>query len=84
MRDLDQKRSAIEDQEHQLQTQTERKRELAGVSASVEEFCQRVESGLVNATFEQKRVLVDESYPKLDGRKSSPPFHSSANPCRIL
>jgi len=32
--------------------------ELAGVAGSVEEFCERVRSGLANATFEQRRELV--------------------------
>ena len=32
---------------------------LAGVAGSVEEFCERVRSGLADATFEQRRKLVE-------------------------
>ena len=30
------------------------------------------------------KKMMNESHPKLDGRNSSPPSHSSASPCRIL
>lgn len=39
--------------------QVDRKKELAELVTSVEEFCQRVQDGLANATFEQKRQLVE-------------------------
>lgn len=58
-KDLEQKRRGFEEQERQLQAQAERKTELAGVSRSIEEFCGRVQAGLENATFEQKRALVE-------------------------
>jgi site-specific DNA recombinase len=32
--------------------------ELAGIAGSIEDFCERVGVGLANATFEQKRKLV--------------------------
>lgn len=57
--DLEEKRRVLEGQEQQLQAQVERKLELAGVSASIESFCQRIQAGLKNATFENKRQLVE-------------------------
>jgi len=33
--------------------------ELAGVAGSLEDFCERVRGGLANATFEQRRKLVE-------------------------
>jgi site-specific DNA recombinase len=35
------------------------KMELAGVAGSIEDFCERVRGGLADATFEQKRKLVE-------------------------
>jgi site-specific DNA recombinase len=32
---------------------------LAGIVGSVEDFCERVRGGLANATFEQRRKLVE-------------------------
>jgi hypothetical protein len=46
-------------QEHQLEAQGEQRRELAGMMQSIEEFCQRVALGLSQASFEQKRQLVE-------------------------
>ncbi len=33
--------------------------ELAGVAGSIEDFCERVRRGLADATFDQKRKLVE-------------------------
>lgn len=57
--DLEQKQEALTAQERQLAMQVDRKKELAELVTSVEEFCQRVQDGLANATFEQKRQLVE-------------------------
>jgi site-specific DNA recombinase len=57
--DLDGKRQGLEDLEKQLDNQVDRKKELIGLAASVEDFCARVRIGLENATFEQKRKLVE-------------------------
>jgi hypothetical protein len=57
--ELEQKRQALLEQELQLQVQVDRRVELAGVVASVEDFCRRVQAGLSEATFEQKRMLVE-------------------------
>ncbi len=57
-RDLDQKGQALETQEKQLEAHVNRQAELAGLAVSVEAFCQRVQTSLTNATFEQRRQLV--------------------------
>ncbi len=58
-RELEQKAQALETQEQQLDSHIDRQAELAGLAASVESFCQRVATGLANATFEHKRQLVE-------------------------
>ena len=50
---------ALSGQERQLQAQAQQRTELACVVGSVEDFCERVRSGLANATFEQRRRLVE-------------------------
>jgi site-specific DNA recombinase len=57
--DLDSKRQGLEDLEKQLDNQVDRQKELIGLAASVEDFCGRVHVGLENASFEQKRKLVE-------------------------
>ena len=57
--DLDRKYQGIETQEKQLIQQVNRQGELAGWVASIEDFCCRTQTGLENATFEQKRKLVE-------------------------
>jgi site-specific DNA recombinase len=58
-RELEQKDSALADQEEQLEQQADRHKEISGLATSIEEFCERVQSGLQEATFEQKRQLVE-------------------------
>ncbi len=58
-RDLEQRDGALAGQQRQLEAQADQRMELAGVAGSVEEFCERVRSGLADATFEQKRKLVE-------------------------
>jgi site-specific DNA recombinase len=58
-RDLEQRDEALSGQERQLQAQAQQRTELAGVVGSVEDFCERVRGGLADATFEQKRSLVE-------------------------
>src|SRR5262249_31350808 len=57
--DLEQKQHALVAQEAQLEAQVDRQGQLAGMVTSIEEFCQRVRSGLAEATFAQKRTLVE-------------------------
>lgn len=58
-RDLEQRDQALATQEQQLLAQAERQQEIAGLGVAIEEFCRRVQDGLVNATFEQKRRLIE-------------------------
>jgi site-specific DNA recombinase len=46
-------------QEKQLQAQSRQRMELAGVAGSIEDFCDRMRGGLLDATFEQRRRLVE-------------------------
>jgi site-specific DNA recombinase len=57
--DLEQKDAALEGQQRQLQAQADQRMELAGVASSIEDFCARVRGGLADATFEQRRRLVE-------------------------
>jgi site-specific DNA recombinase len=57
--DLEQKDAALEGQQQQLQAQADHRMELAGVASSIEDFCARVRGGLADATFEQRRRLVE-------------------------
>jgi site-specific DNA recombinase len=57
--DLEQRGEALTAQERQLQARAHQRMELAGVDGSIEDFCQRVRGGLADATFEQRRKLVE-------------------------
>jgi len=57
--ELEQKQQALAAQEKQLEVQVDRQGEIAGMVTSIEAFCQRVCTGLAEATFEQKRTLVE-------------------------
>jgi site-specific DNA recombinase len=57
--DLEQKLAAFAIQEEQLTAQVDRQQEVAALKLSTEAFCQRVQVGLDQATFEQKRQLVE-------------------------
>jgi site-specific DNA recombinase len=57
-RELEQKDRGLANQEAVLSGQADRQRELSGVAASLEAFCERVRKGLDDATFEQRRQLV--------------------------
>jgi site-specific DNA recombinase len=58
-RELEQRDHAMAEQEHQLCAQAERHEELAGLAIGIEDFCKRVQTGLTNANFEQKRKLIE-------------------------
>jgi len=58
-KDLEQRYEALAVQERQLQAQSRQRMGLAGVVGSIEDFCRRVRGGLANATFEQRRRLVE-------------------------
>ena len=57
--DLEQRQIALDVQANQLRVQAERRKELAGLVAHIDDFCRRVQQGLESATFEQKRQLVE-------------------------
>ena len=58
--DLEQRGEALAAQERRLQAQSRQRMELAGVADySIEDFCEGVRRGLAEATFEQKRKLVE-------------------------
>ena len=57
--DLERRRQQLEEQARQLEAQADRQKELAGLSASIGEFCQRVRLGLDKASFEQRRSLIE-------------------------
>ena len=57
--DLDHKFQGMQDLEKQLVHQVDRRNELSGLTASIEDFCRRIQNGLENASFEQKRKLVE-------------------------
>jgi site-specific DNA recombinase len=58
-RDLDQAKEALEAQVRQLEARVDRQTEIARFSLSIDEFCRRVRAGLEQATWEQKRQLVE-------------------------
>lgn len=57
--DLEQKLEALKTQEHQLDAQVDRHQELNRLTDSVDDFCNRVKTGLASADFDQKRQLVE-------------------------
>ena len=57
--DLERRRQTLHEQQQLLKAQTDRRRELAGLSRSIEDFCERVRQGLQQATFDQKRLLIE-------------------------
>jgi site-specific DNA recombinase len=57
--DLEQRQVTLEQQAQQLMASVDRQVELAGLAIGIEDFCQRVQRGLADATFEQKRQLVE-------------------------
>jgi site-specific DNA recombinase len=56
---LEAHQAALQQQAEQLARQATHHQELAGWVASVKAFCQRVQAGLAQATFEQRRQLVE-------------------------
>ena len=57
--EIAQKQKALQTQLRQLETQTEKRIEVAAIAASIEAFCQQVQEGLSQATFDQRRQLVE-------------------------
>ena len=57
--DLEQKLQSLDQQERQLEASADRHVEVAALATTLEEFCQRAQVGLAQASFEQKRQLVE-------------------------
>ena len=57
--DLEQRVESFNRQEAQLSAQANRHLEVASLVKSIEDFCQRIQSSIEKATFEQKRQLVE-------------------------
>jgi site-specific DNA recombinase len=57
--ELEQRISSLDTQANFLALQTDRQKELAGLTDSIRDFCGRVQQGLASATFEQRRQLVE-------------------------
>ena len=57
--ELEQRLSVIAEQRRQLEANVGHHDQLAGMVQSIEAFCQRVQQGLTEATFEQKRQLIE-------------------------
>jgi site-specific DNA recombinase len=57
--ELEQRLHAIAEQARQLEANVGRQQELAVLVQSIEAFCQRVQQGLAEATFEQKRQIIE-------------------------
>jgi site-specific DNA recombinase len=57
--DLEQRLEALDNQARQIEASVHQQLELASLTSSITEFCQRVSRGLQEATFEQKRQLVE-------------------------
>lgn len=58
-RDIAQKQQALDRQVRQLEAQLHKQIEINAIAPSIEAFCQRVQQGLAQATFDQKRELVE-------------------------
>jgi site-specific DNA recombinase len=58
-RDLDQRESALQSLDAQLQAQATQHAQVAQLATGMADFCQRVVTGLANATPEGKRQLVE-------------------------
>jgi site-specific DNA recombinase len=57
--DLEQRDEALPAQERQLRARSHQHMELAGKVGSLEDFCERARGGLADATFQQRRKLVE-------------------------
>jgi site-specific DNA recombinase len=57
--ELEEKCQALEAQTKELEAQVDRQAELVQLSSSIEDFCRRIHAGLANATFDQKRAMVE-------------------------
>jgi site-specific DNA recombinase len=57
--DLERKMKALAQQEEQLALHSQQREVISGLTTKVEDFCERVQTGLKDANFEQRRQLVE-------------------------
>ncbi|MBV8614828.1 MAG: hypothetical protein JOY66_13840 [Acetobacteraceae bacterium] len=57
--ELERRQQQLDEQAGQLEAQADRQHELAGLACSIGQFCRRVEEGLSQASFDQRRSLVE-------------------------
>jgi site-specific DNA recombinase len=57
--ELERRQQQLDEHVTRLDAQTDRQKELAGLSTSIAQFSQRVRQGLAHASFEQRRSLVE-------------------------
>jgi site-specific DNA recombinase len=57
--DIAQNEQALQTQLRQVEAQAEKRLEVATIATCIEAFCERVQQGLEQATFEQRRKLVE-------------------------
>lgn len=57
--ELEQRLAALDQQHRLVEAQTRQQMEVSGICEALTDFCQRVQAGLAEATFEQKRQLVE-------------------------
>lgn len=58
-RELDNRDAGLEQQARELGAQVDRQHEISQMAHSIQDFCRRVQSGLANASFVQKRTLLE-------------------------
>ncbi len=56
---VEQRLEALDNQTRQIEASVQQQMEVVGITSSILEFCQRVSCGLQQATFQQKRQLVE-------------------------
>jgi len=57
--ELDTRDAGLEQQAKELGAQVDRQKDISQMAASIEDFCQRIQTGLAKASFAQKRTLVE-------------------------
>ncbi len=57
--ELEQRLIALDQQHRLVEAQSRQQMEISGICEALTDFCQRVQAGLAEATFEQKRQLVE-------------------------
>lgn len=57
--ELERRQQSLYNQQHQLEVSVNKHKELAGLALNIEDLCYRLQTGLAQATFEQKRQLIE-------------------------